>query len=105
MKPKLVMKKPSVYEAVQVTSENAGAVANWVGGTVTETTPGRKCVVIPKLHPTANKAFLVRFNDADESVGGDWILRDKRGSYHIVRGDVFTDTYMTVPARPPEDAI
>jgi hypothetical protein len=98
------MKKPTTYQAMQVTRESAADVALWVGGTVTETTPGRKCVVVPGLHPTVNKAFVERFDEDGDMTAGDWILRSDRHVYHVTSDSEFRKTYVVVPRQEPANA-
>lgn len=100
MQPQTFRKKPVEIEAVQLTRDNADAVAAWCGGRVVrEAKPSDPTDVyialkIPTLEGTMTaETFHPSTWDGRQYLGGDYIIKGVSGEFYPCKPDIFKATY------------
>lgn len=73
-------RKPLLVEAVQMTDDNALAIAQWCGGSVYVAVNGKTTIHVKVLHPLHSKQ--------EKAQPGDWILKSTQG-YKIYQDSAF----------------
>ena len=84
---KFFVRKPFDVKAVQVTTENMAAIADWAGGEIRENAEGKKFIKIETYRPITSRQTRAYI--------GDWVLYagEKINSFKIYTDVAFENSF------------